>query len=87
MGVENADFVTVSTSRGKIHCRALVTDRIPVYNLDGRNIHTIGLPYHWGPNGLVKGDVVNDLMPVALEANVAIHEAKAFTANIAKGRV
>jgi formate dehydrogenase major subunit len=85
--IDNADFVTVSTSRGKIHCRALVSDRIPVLRFDGRNIHTIGLPYHWGPNGLVKGDVVNDLMPVALEANVAIHEAKAFTANIAKGRV
>jgi hypothetical protein len=26
-------------------------------------------------------------MPVALEANVAIHEAKAFTANLQKGRV
>ena len=86
-GIDNADWVTVSTSRGSIHCRALVSDRIPVLRFDGRNIHTIGLPYHWGPNGLVKGDVVNDLMPVALEANVAIHEAKAFTANIAKGRV
>jgi formate dehydrogenase major subunit len=50
-------------------------------------VHTIGLPYHWGPNGLVKGDVVNDLMPVSLEANVAIHEAKAFTANLEAGRV
>jgi len=87
VGVKNADFVTVSTSRGKVHCRALVTDRIPVYNLDGREIHTIGLPYHWGPNGLVQGDVVNNLMPVALEANVAIHEAKAFTANLEAGRV
>jgi hypothetical protein len=26
-------------------------------------------------------------MPVALEANVAIHEAKAFTANLEAGRV
>ena len=36
---------------------------------------------------MVKGDVVNDLMPVALEANVAIHEAKAFTANLEAGKV
>jgi len=36
---------------------------------------------------VVKGDVVNDLgPPIALEANVAIHEAKAFTANLHKGR-
>jgi formate dehydrogenase major subunit len=86
-GVENLGWVTITTSRGKIHCKALVTDRIPVYKNDGQDIHTIGLPYHWGPNGLIKGDVVNNLMPVSLEANVAMHEAKAFTANLEKGRV
>jgi formate dehydrogenase major subunit len=86
-GIQNADWVTIDTTRGKIHCKALVTDRVPVLAFDGENIHTIGLPYHWGPNGLVKGDVVNDLVPVSLEANVAIHEAKAFTANLKKGRV
>jgi formate dehydrogenase major subunit len=86
-GVDNTDWVTVSTSRGKIHCKALVSDRIPVYDFEGKKVHTVGLPYHWGPNGLVKGDVVNDLMPVSLEANVAIHEAKAFTANLEAGKV
>ncbi|CAN5782946.1 formate dehydrogenase [soil metagenome] len=86
-GVDNTGWVTVSTSRGKIHCKALVSDRIPVYDFEGRKVHTIGLPYHWGPNGLIKGDVVNDLMPVSLEANVAIHEAKAFTANLEAGKV
>src|SRR5215217_7522345 len=86
-GIENTDWVTVETSRGKIHCKALVSDRIPVLRFDGRDVHTIGLPYHWGPNGVVNGDVVNDLgPPIALEANVAIHEAKAFTANLVKGR-
>jgi formate dehydrogenase major subunit len=86
-GVDNLGWVTITTSRGKIHCKALVTDRIPVYKNDGQSIHTIGLPYHWGPNGLIKGDIVNNLMPVSLEANVAMHEAKAFTANLEKGRV
>jgi formate dehydrogenase major subunit len=86
-GVNNTDWVTITTSRGKIHTRALVSDRIPVYKFEGRDLHTIGLPYHWGPNGLVKGDVVNDIIPVSLEPNVAIHEAKAFTANLEAGRV
>ena len=86
-GVNNTGWVTVTTSRGKIHCKALVSDRIPVYDFDGRKIHTIGLPYHWGPNGVVKGDVVNDLVGISLEANVAIHEAKAFTANLEAGKV
>jgi formate dehydrogenase major subunit len=85
--IGNTDWVTISTSRGKIHCKALVSDRIPVYDFDGRKIHTIGLPYHWGSNGLVKGDVVNYIIPVLLEPNVSIHEAKAFTANLEKGRL
>ncbi len=86
-GVNNGDWVTIETTRAKIHCKALVSDRIPVYDFEGKKLHTIGLPYHWGPNGLVKGDVVNDLVPVSLEPNVAIHEAKAFTANLEAGRV
>ncbi|MGI8865181.1 MAG: molybdopterin dinucleotide binding domain-containing protein, partial [Rubrobacteraceae bacterium] len=86
-GVANTDWVTVTTSRGSIHCKALVTDRIPVFRFEGRDLHTIGLPYHWGPNGVVTGDVVNDLMPVTLEPNVSIHEAKAFTAKLTAGRV
>jgi formate dehydrogenase major subunit len=86
-GINNTDWVTISTSRGRIHAKALVSDRIPVYDFDGRRIHTLGLPYHWGSNGLVKGDVVNNIIPVLLEPNVSIHEAKAFTANLVKGRV
>jgi formate dehydrogenase major subunit len=54
---------------------------------DGRIVHTIGLLYHFGPNGIVTGDVVKDLMPATLEANVAMYEAEAFTANLEKGRV
>jgi formate dehydrogenase major subunit len=54
---------------------------------DGHNVYTTGLPYHFGPNGIVTGDVVNDLMPAGLEANVVMHEAKAFIANLEKGRV
>jgi formate dehydrogenase major subunit len=54
---------------------------------DWRNADTTGLPYHFGPNGIATGDVVNDLMLAGLEANVAMYEAKAFTANLEKGRV
>jgi formate dehydrogenase major subunit len=49
-------------------------------------VHVIGLPYHWGPAGVVTGDIANDLIGVALEPTVKIHEAKAFTCNLEKGR-
>jgi hypothetical protein len=54
---------------------------------DWRNVHTTGPPYHFGPNVIITGYVVNDLIPATLEANVAVHEAKAFTANLEKGCV
>ncbi len=46
---------------------------------------TSGLPYHWGANGLVTGDSVNDLVGVALDPNVHIQD-KVGTCDIRPGR-
>jgi formate dehydrogenase major subunit len=48
--------------------------------------HTVGLPYHWGTNGLVTGDSANDLFHLALDPNVHIQEVKAATCDIRPGR-
>jgi formate dehydrogenase major subunit len=49
-------------------------------------MHTIGLPYHWGGNGLVTGDIVNDLFSIVLDPNVHIQEVKAATCDVRPGR-
>jgi len=49
-------------------------------------VHHVGLPYHWGYRGLVKGDVVNDLLAISEEPNVRIMESKALVCNIVPGR-
>ena len=85
-GVANGDWVTITTSRSSIEARALVTDRVQPLRIGKRQVHVIGLPYHFGPSGLVTGDVANDLIGVALDPNVRIHEAKAFTCDLRKGR-
>jgi formate dehydrogenase major subunit len=85
-GMANGDWVTITTSRSSIEARALVTDRIQPLKIGKRRVHVIGLPYHFGPSGLVTGDVANDLIGVALDPNVRIHEAKAFTCDMRKGR-
>jgi formate dehydrogenase major subunit len=54
--------------------------------LDGRVVHQVGLPYHWGYKGLVKGDVVNDLIAISEEPNVRIMETKALLCNVVAGR-
>ena len=46
--------------------------------VEGRTVHQVGLPYHWGYNGVVTGDVVNDLLAISEEPNVRIMETKAL---------
>ena len=84
IGVVNGDCVIVATARGEIEARALVTPRMPSLDVQGRRVHQVGLPYHWGGRGLVRGDVVNDLVAISEEPNVRIMEAKALTCSVRK---
>jgi formate dehydrogenase major subunit len=86
-GIKNMDWIVVSSPRNQIECRALVTRRMRPFRHDGGVIHEIGLPYHWGYQGLVKGAMANDLVSLSEEPNVYIQEDKAFTCNIRKGRL
>ncbi len=86
VGVGNGDWIVVSTPRGEIEARALVTDRMGQTPAGGVAVETVGLPYHWGYAGIVKGDAANDLVPLVGDPNVSIEEAKAFTCNVRKGR-
>jgi formate dehydrogenase major subunit len=86
-GIENLDWVVVSTARNQIECKALVTRRIRPFRHNGKIIHEIGLPYHWGYKGLVTGAMANDLIALSEEPNVYIQEDKALTCNLRKGRL
>src|SRR5262249_52412770 len=61
IGVNNTEWVAISTPRGTIRAKALVTHRIRPFRVAGREepIHHVGLPWHWGYKGLTTGDVVN----------------------------
>lgn len=85
-GIENGDWVTVSTARGEIEARALVTPRMKPLQVYGRTVHQVGMPWHFGWAGLAQGDVVNDLSAIVADPNVGIHEGKVFTCNLRKGR-
>ena len=88
-GLDNAGWATIVTARTAIEARVLVTERIRPLVIDGRQVHQIGLPYHWGVGGggaIVSGDSANDLLGVTLDANVHIQESKASTCDIQPGR-
>ena len=74
------------TARGAIEARVLVTERITPLLVQGRTLHQIGLPYHWGPNGYTRGDAANELASIALDPNVHIQEVKAMSGDIRPGR-
>jgi formate dehydrogenase major subunit len=84
-GIADGDWVKVSSKRGAIRAVALVTQRIPVLEVDGKQVHTVGLPNHWGFVGLTRpGYLVNTLTPFVGDANTQTPEYKSFTVNIEK---
>jgi formate dehydrogenase major subunit len=85
--IESLDWVVISTLRGEIEAKALVTERLRPLEIDGRSVYQIGLPWHFGWHGYATGDVVNTLSAIVGDPNTSIHEAKAFTCTLKKGRL
>ncbi len=85
--ITNLDWIVISTTRGEIETRALVTDRFRPFQLDGRRIYQIGMPWHFGWEGYATGDIANTLSAMVGDPNTTIHEGKAFTCTLRKGRL
>jgi formate dehydrogenase major subunit len=85
-GLTHGEWATLISARNAIEARVLVTDRVPPLRVQGAVVHQVGLPYHWGPNGLVTGDAANDLTSLVMDGNVQIMETKALACDIRPGR-
>lgn len=84
-GIKAGDMVKVSSNRGYIKAKAVVTKRIRTLKVDGREIDTIGIPIHWAFQGLTrKGFIANTLTPFVGDANTQTPEFKAFLVNVEK---
>ncbi len=83
-GIKNLDWCKISSPRTQIRAKALVTRRMRPFTIDGKVIHQVGMPWHWGYEGLSKGDVVNELTSLIADPNVSMHEGKAFVCNVEK---
>jgi formate dehydrogenase major subunit len=92
LGIQNGEKVTVSSPRGKVHVTAMVTNRLKPFIINGKTVHQIGVPWHWGWKGVEElpgsmGDITNDLSSTVGDPNVYIQETKAFVCNVKKGVV
>ena len=83
-GIKNTEWVRISTPRAEIRAKALVTRRLRPFRLGNRIVHQVGMPWHWGWEGVATGDVVNSLPSMVGDPNVTIHEGKAFVCNVEK---
>ena len=87
LGIKNGDDVCVVNLRAAVGVRALVSRRLRPLQIDGRTVHQVAMPFHWGWAGPVRGDTTNDLMAISGEPNVIIMETKALVCNIVPGKL
>ena len=85
-GIKTGDHVRVSSKRGKLEVRAVVTKRLGALQIDGKKIYQIGIPIHWGFVGINTGQhwLANALTPFVGDASARTPEFKAFLVNIEK---
>ncbi|KXV10053.1 formate dehydrogenase [Acetobacter malorum] len=85
LNIAAGDKVKVSSQRGYIEAKAVVTKRIRTLNVMGRELDQIGIPCHWGFEGATrKGFLANTLSPAVGDANSQTPEFKAFLVNVEK---
>lgn len=83
-GIASGDRVIVESARGRVVAVGVVTARFRPLRVGGRVVHQVGLPWHWGYQGLSRGDSANILTANAADPNTSMPEFKAFLCDIRK---
>jgi len=84
-GFKNGQMVKVRSNRGEVRAALVVTKRMKGLKVNGKTVHTVGIPIHWGFKGVTQnGYLANALTPYVGDANSQTPEFKAFLVNIEK---
>jgi formate dehydrogenase major subunit len=84
-GIKQGDRVKVRSNRGEVVAVCAVTKRIKALEVNGKKVHQVGIPIHWGFKGVTQnGYLANALTPYVGDANSQTPEFKAFLVNIEK---
>jgi formate dehydrogenase major subunit len=86
LGVKSGDWVRVSSARGQLEVRALVTPRMKALKIGDRQVTVVWMPYNWGFKGLSTGPSVNFLTIDAADPGAGTQETKACLVNVTKFR-
>ena len=85
-GIGNGDMVRVTSARGSIEGKAMVTKRIKPMTVAGKKVYQIGFPIHWGflGRGQQKGTLANLMTPPIVDPNSFAPEYKGFLVKLEK---
>jgi formate dehydrogenase major subunit len=82
-GITNGGWVRVWSKRGSVKAVACVTKRIKPMNIEGKIVHVVGVPLHWGFIGAArKGFGPNSLTLFIGDANTQTPGSKTYMLNI-----
>jgi formate dehydrogenase major subunit len=85
LGVAAGEPVRVTSNRGHIRAVAVVTKRIRPLTVEGRTVHQVGIPIHWGFVGVARpGFLANTLTPFVGDGNSHTPEFKSFLVKVEK---
>jgi len=84
--IANGDQVRVSSARGSVEGRAMVTKRIKPMQVAGKTTYQIGFPIHWGflGRGAQRGALANLVTPTIVDPNSFAPEYKGFLVKLEK---
>jgi formate dehydrogenase major subunit len=84
LGVKNGEFVSVSSARGEMTVKAVVTKRMQTLQINGKEVTTVWMPYNWGFKGLSTGASTNYLTIDAVDPGAGTQETKACLVNVVR---
>ncbi len=85
LGVKNGEKVMIESLRGELWAIAIVTPRVKPFTIQGKTVHQVGIPWHYGwTHPKDGGDSANLVAPSVGDPNTGIPETKAFMVNVRK---
>jgi formate dehydrogenase major subunit len=84
LGVKSGDWVKVTSARGELTVKALVTPRMRPLKANDKEVTIVWMPYNWGYQGLSPGASVNHLTIDAADPGAGTQETKACLVNVVK---
>ena len=84
LGIKAGDLTRVTSARGQMIVKAVVTRRMQSLRIAGRDVPIVWMPYNWGFKGLSTGQSTNVLTIDAVDPGAGTQETKACLVNVVR---